>query len=96
MDTIMELDTGMTGGTTTIIEDHITVHIVEDVKLQSLRNTGYQDNTLVGHGFQDIMSIVMWLSGRDADLDHFDILFDFLNKRNPRKNRGYLFVCRVF
>jgi len=26
---------------------------------------------LVGHGFQDIMSIVMWLSGRDADLDHF-------------------------
>jgi hypothetical protein len=42
MDTIMEVDTGMTGGMITIIAILITDHLVEDVKLQSLRNTGYQ------------------------------------------------------
>ena len=77
MDTIMELDTGMIGGTTTIIEDHITVHIVEDVKLQSLRNTGYQDNKLVGHGLQDIMSIVMSLSGNVVEFVLYNSVYYF-------------------
>jgi hypothetical protein len=38
----MEVDIGMIGGMTTIMDIHITVHIVGDVKLQSQRNTGYQ------------------------------------------------------
>ncbi len=89
MDIPMGLHTGEIGGTiTTIIIDPDT----GDVKEQLIMRSGY---LVIGAGYPTVMNI-MWMAtssrGQRYVGTDVDILFDFLNKQNPRKNRGYFFV----